>query len=81
MTPQEVADAITAAGIGSPEELTAILKAAGPLVRRNVLLAQVEKAKADRRAADESAGAAIASLQNQVDSLDAMFRDSLGTGS
>lgn len=78
MTPQDIADAVNSLGIDKAA-FTTFIGAAALLNRRNVILAQIDKANADANAGMTAAQAAIATLRAELAAVDAQYNALVGS--
>lgn len=78
MTPQDIADAVNALGIDKAT-FTQFLAAAALLNRRNVILAQIDKANADANAGMTAAQGAITTLRTELAAVDAQYNALVGS--
>lgn len=74
LTAQQVADALNAAGMDTPEKFAGFLGQAGPLVERNALLSQVDKLRVDQAAAAKAIQDQIQVLLDRIAALDEGMR-------
>lgn len=77
MTAQDIVDAVNSLGIDKAT-FTQFLAAAALLNRRNVILAQIDKANFDANAGMTTAQAAIASLRTALAAVDAEYNALVG---
>lgn len=72
MTQEELLSAINASGL-TPEELGMVLKYAGALVKRESLKSAMSKVRTAQADAHQQSEAALQSLQQQIDAIDAQL--------
>lgn len=70
ISPQDVADVLNAAGIDTSQKFAGFIGAAGPLIRRNELLSQIEGLRRGRQQSAAATEAQIQDLQRQVAEID-----------
>lgn len=78
LTNEDIVAAINAASV-TAEELTAVVAGGSLLVKRNVILAQIEVAKNDLAQTTEDKNAQIQVLMQQLAAIDATINSRLGS--
>lgn len=74
LTAQQVADALNASGLDTPEKFTGFLAQAGPLIERNNLLSQVEKLRIEAADLAAQKQSEIKTILDQIAVLEAQMR-------